>query len=168
MPLYIAALNFIFIAAMNSIYQINLLKGFSDLHFGQTITEAEKFFGKAEETQELNDDILETSCTVLHYWDSGFSLFFDNKHAKKFSSVEVDNEDTLLFSEKIFQLKEKELVELMQKNGFSLSDSEQQEWGERRLSFDDAGLDCYFENGRLSSVNFGVIEEPNSYEFLPN
>lgn len=155
-------------AVMNSIYQINLLKGFSDLSFGHAITDAEAIFGKAEETQELNDDILETSCTVLHYWGSGFSLFFDNKHAKKFSSVEVDNEDTLLFSQKIFTLKEKELVELMQKNGYDLSDSEQQEWGERRLSFDDAGLDCYFENGRLSSVNFGVIEEHNTYEFLPN
>lgn len=153
---------------MSAIYQINLLKGFSDLQFGQTIGEAEKYFGKAEETQELNDDILETSCTVLHYWESGFSLFFDNKQAKKFSSVEVDNEETLLFSRKIFDLKEKDLVALMQENGYALSDSEQQEWGERRLSFDDAGLDCYFENGRLSSVNFGLIDEPNTYEFLPN
>jgi hypothetical protein len=153
---------------MNSIYQINLLKGFSDLLFGQTITEAEKIFGKSEETQELEDDILETSCTVLHYWDSGFSLFFDNKHGKKFSSVEVDNDETVLFSQHVFTLKEKELVELMKANGYVLSDSEQQEWGERRLSFDDAGLDCYFENGRLSSINFGLIEEHNTFGFLPN
>lgn len=153
---------------MNSNYQINLLKGFSDLNFGQTIAEAEKVFGKAEETQELNDEILETSCTVLHYWESGFSLFFDNKHAKKFSSVEVDNEETTLFSKKVFTLKEKDLVELMKENGYALSDSEQQEWGERRLSFDEAGLDCYFENGKLSSINFGLIDDQHAYEFLPN
>jgi len=153
---------------MNSNYQINLLKGFSDLNFGQSMTEAEKVFGKAEEIQELNDDILETSCTVLHYWDSGFSLFFDNKHSKKFSSVEVDNEETLLFISKVFELKEKELVNLMKENGYALSDSEQQEWGERRLSFDEACLDCYFENGKLTSINFGIIEGRDTFDFLPN
>jgi len=153
---------------MNSNYRINLLKGFSDLNFGQSIAEAETIFGKAEETQELNDEILETSCTVLHYWESGFSLFFDNKHSKKFSSVEVDNEETVLFSSRVFELKEKQLVDMMKEQGFSLSDTEQQEWGEKRISFDEAGLDCYFENGKLTSINFGVIEEHGTFDFLPN
>lgn len=153
---------------MTTTYQINLLKGFSDFNFGQTIAEAEKIFGKAEETQELTDDILETSCTVLHYWDYGFSLFFDNKHSKKFSSVEVDNEDTILFSDKVFAMKEKDLIASMKEKGYALSDSEQQEWGERRISFDEAGLDCYFENGKLISINFGVIEEQGAFDFLPN
>lgn len=148
--------------------QINLLKGFSNFNFGQTVSEAELFFGKAEEIQVLDDDILETSCTVLHYWERGFSLFFDNKNFKKFSSVEVDNETTLLFNEKIFSLKEQQVIDLMKKNNFTLSDSEHQEWGEKRLSFDEAGLDCYFENGKLSSINFGVIEEPSTFNFLPN
>jgi hypothetical protein len=153
---------------MNSTFQINLLKGFSDFNFGQTITEAELFFGKPEEIQILEDDILETSCTVLHYWDKGFSLFFDNKNQKKFSSVEVDNKDSLLFNTKLFTQNEKTLVELMNQNGFQLSDTEQQEWGEKRLSFDEAGLDCYFENGKMTSINFGVIEDINTYQFLPN
>jgi hypothetical protein len=148
--------------------QINLLKGFSNFNFGQTTADAELVFGKAEEVQVLDDDILETSCTVLHYWSKGFSLFFDNKNFKKFSSVEVDNENTLLFNEKIFSLKEQQVIDLMKKNNFTLSDSEHQEWGEKRLSFDEAGLDCYFENGKLSSINFGVIEEPSTFNFLPN
>lgn len=153
---------------MDFISQINLLKGFSNFNFGQTVAEAELLFGKAEEVQVLDDDILETSCTVLHYWDRGFSLFFDNKNFKKFSSVEVDNANTLLFGEKIFSLKEQQVIDLMKKNNFVLTDSENQEWGEKRLSFDEAGLDCYFENGKLSSINFGVIEEPSSFSFLPN
>jgi hypothetical protein len=148
--------------------QINLLKGFSDFNFGQTIAEAESIFGKPEESQVLDDDILETSCTVLHYWDLGFSLFFDNKNFKKFSSVEVDCEDTVLYGEKVFSLKEQQVIELMKVNGYTLTDTEQQEWGEKRLGFDEAGLDCYFENGKLSSINFGVIDDINSYQFLPN
>ena len=148
--------------------QINLLSGFSNYKFGQNIAEAELLFGKAEETQVLDDPILETSCTVLHYWDLGFSLFFDNKNFKKFSSVEVDNDETTLFSQLIFKLKEIQLIELMKKNNFALTDTEQQEWGEKRISFDEAGLDCYFENGKLVSINFGVIDDINNYAFLPN
>ena len=153
---------------MNFTPQINLLKGFCRLSFGVSAVDAELVFGKPEEIQVLDDPILETSCTVYHYWASGFSLFFDNKNSMKFGSVEVDNEDTLLFSQKLFALKEQQLIDLMKQNKFTLTDSEKQDWGEKRLSFDEAGLDCYFENGKLSSVNFGVIDEPNNFEFLPN
>ena len=82
--------------------------------------------------------------------------------------MEVDNEDTLLFSAKLFTLKEQQVIDLMKQHNFPLTDSEKQEWGEKRLSFDEAGLDCYFENGRLTSINFGVIDEPNNFDFLPN
>lgn len=148
--------------------QINLLKGFCTLNFGVTAVDAELVFGKPEEIQVLDDNILETSCSVYHYWESGFSLFFDNKNSMKFSSVEVDNKDTLLFSKKMFSLNEQQLIDLMKENKFELTDSEKQDWGEKRLSFDEAGLDCYFENGKMSSVNFGVIDELKSFEFLPN
>lgn len=148
--------------------QINLLKGFCTLNFGVSSVDAELVFGKPEEVQVLEDPILETSCTVYHYWESGFSLFFDNKNSMKFGSVEVDNADTLLFGKKLFYLNELQLIEVMKENNYALSDTEKQEWGEKRLSFDDAGLDCYFENNKLTSINFGVIDEPGTFEFLPN
>ncbi len=148
--------------------QINLLKGFCTLNFGVSAVDAELVFGKPEEIQVLDDNILETSCTVYHYWDSGFSLFFDNKNAMKFGSVEVDNEETLLFGKKLFSLNEQQLTNLMKEHNYTLTDTERQDWGEKRLSFDEAGLDCYFENGKMSSVNFGVIDELNTFEFLPN
>jgi hypothetical protein len=148
--------------------QINLLKGFCTLNFGVSAVDAELVFGKPEEIQVLDDSILETSCTVYHYWDSGFSLFFDNKNAMKFGSVEVDNEETLLFGKVLFSLNEQQLIDLMKEHNYTLTDTEKQDWGEKRLSFDEAGLDCYYENGKMSSVNFGVIDELNTFEFLPN
>jgi hypothetical protein len=148
--------------------QINLLKGFCTLNFGVSAVDAELVFGKPKEIQVLDDNILETSCTVYHYWDSGFSLFFDNKNSMKFGSVEVDNKDTLLFGKELFSLNEQQLIDLMKEHNYTLTDTEKQDWGEKRLSFDEAGLDCYFENGKMSSVNFGVIDELNTFEFLPN
>jgi hypothetical protein len=152
---------------MSIIPEIKLLKGFCNVNFGQSIDDVRKVFGEPEEVQALDDEILNTSSTVYHYWDQGFSLFFDNSRNKTFCSVELDNRDTLLFSTKIFTLRENELVELMKLNGYELSDTEVHEWGEKRVSFDSAGLDCYFENNKLVSANFGIIEEDTFY-FFPN
>ena len=149
--------------------EIKLLAGFCSLPFGADKENAIHLFGQPEEIQNLNDDILNNSSLVFHYWDKGFSLFFDENKNQIFSSVEIDNRDTLLFNIKLFSLKEKEIVALMKQNNFTLSDTETHTWGEKRLSFDGAGLDCYFENNRLVSVNFGLIEpEENKFQFFPN
>ena len=149
--------------------EIKLLAGFCALTFGSEKQSAIQLFGQPEEIQNLNDDILNNNSLVFHYWDKGFSLFFDMNKSQTFCSAEIDNRDTLLFNTKLFSLKEKEIVALMKENNFSLSDSEVHTWGEKRLSFDGAGLDCYFENNRMVSVNFGLIEsEDNNFQYFPN
>ncbi len=148
--------------------EIRLLKGFSSLQFGANKEAAQLSFGEPQEIQVLNDDILSNNTLVYHYWDEGFSLFFDMNKNNRFSSVEIDNKETLLFDLKIFTLKEKEIIQLMQQNGFALSDTEVHQWGEKRVSFDEAVLDCYFENNKLVSVNFGCHEEKTEYKYFPN
>jgi hypothetical protein len=148
--------------------EIHLLKGFCSLKFGQKPSDAEAIFGAPEETQSLKDDILNTASYVLHYWDLGFSLFFDANKNNSFNIVEVDNNETILFGKPVFNLKEAELVELLKTNGFKLSDTEKHEWGEKRLSFDDAGLDCYFENGKLSTLSFSASDTPENFQYFPN
>ena len=148
--------------------EIYLLTGFCGLPFGSTKADAEKLFGKPEEVQLLEDEVLNNSSVVFHYWDAGYSLFFDKRRQELFTSVELDNRDAILYENKIFSLREKELTELMLRNGHRLSDSEVHEWGEKRLSFDSAGLDCYFENNRLATVNFGLIEAYDSYTIFQN
>jgi hypothetical protein len=148
--------------------EIKILKGFCSVNFGEPVETIIKTFGEPEEIQELTDDILNTSSTVYHYWEQGFSMFFDNIRNKTFCSVEIDNRDTVLFGEKIFSLKEKDLVELLKKNGFGLSESETHEWGEKRLSFDSAGLDCYFENHKMVSLNVSAVESGDNFYFFPN
>ena len=105
---------------------------------------------------------------VYHYWEQGYSLFFDMNKNQSFCSVEIDNKETLLFNEAVFTLKEKELIALMEKNGYALSDTEMHNWGEKRVSFDEAGLDCYFENNKLVSVNFGLLDNDPNFYFFPN
>jgi hypothetical protein len=139
--------------------EIKLLKGFCSVLFGNTPSQIKAHFGNPNEIETLQDEILDTACDVYHYWDLGFSLFFDKHKNNVFTSVEVDNEKTILFQNHVFHLNEKEFIELMKSNGFVLSETEQHDWGERRVSFDEAGLDCYFEKGKLVSINFGVLPD---------
>jgi hypothetical protein len=148
--------------------QIRLLKGFCTLNFGSSRTDAESLFGPPEEIQNLTDNILNNNSLVYHYWDQGYSLFFDSNKNQSFCSVEIDNKNCLLFDTKLFSLKEKEIILLMQQNGFNLTDTEQHNWGEKRISFDEAGLDCYFENNKLMSVNFGLLETDSNFYYFPN
>lgn len=147
---------------------IDLLKGFNNLPFGASKEEAVKVFGEPEEIQNLSDNILNNNSLVYHYWDQGFSLFFSTGTEQLFCAAEIDNRDATLFGLKLFSLKEKEIVELMQKNGFDMSDSEVHNWGEKRISFDEAGLDCYLENNKLVSINFGLLDKDNNFFYFPN
>jgi hypothetical protein len=148
--------------------EIKLLEGFCGLRFGSRKEEAMAVFGEPEETQQLTDDLLNNNSLVYHYWDHGYSLFFDNNRDQSFCSVEIDNKEALLFEIKLFSLREKELVTLMSQYGYSLTDTEVHSWGEKRVSFDEAGLDCYFENNRMVSANFGIPETGNNFVFFPN
>ena len=147
---------------------INLLQGFCSLPFGSPKETAVKLFGEPEEVQNLRDQDLSDDALIYHYWDQGYSLFFDVNRNQAFCSVEIDNKESLLFKVKIFTLKEKELVALLKGNGFGLTDTEVHKWGEKRLSFDTAGLDCYYENNKLVSVNFGILQTDNNFFYFPN
>jgi hypothetical protein len=141
--------------------------GLSQLAFGSNMAEAELAFGKPEET-ELLDDIDDCQATVWHYWDSGFTLFFDEHDNQHFNCAEIDHPDTVLWGQAIFKLNEKQVIELFKKKGFSRYETEQQEWGEKRLSFDDANIDFYFEKNKLCSINYGRPSANSSILILPN
>jgi hypothetical protein len=114
------------------------------------------------------DDLEDCSSTVWHYWDHGFSLFFDENNRKLFGCVEIDNENTLLWGQKIFTLTEKQIIELFKSKNYKLFETEVHDWGEKRLSFDDANIDFYFEKNKLSSINYGKPLNDSHILILPN
>lgn len=142
---------------MSLILEIKPILGLSDLQFGASMIEAEKIFGKAEESEFL-DDIDGCQSTVWHYWEQGFSLFFDEKNKQLFCCVEIDNPDVILWGRKIFDFSEKQIVDLFKNKGITVFETELHEWGEKRLSFDESNIDFYFEKNKLSSINYGKSE----------
>lgn len=131
------------------------------------MAEIEKVFGKAEET-ELIDDMEDCQSTVWHYWDHGFSIFFDEHNKQKFGCVEIDNEETILWGKQIFKMNEKEIIDLFKSKNYHQCETEVHEWGEKRLSFDEANIDFYFEKNKLTSINYGKPLNHSPILILPN
>ncbi|MEO6882753.1 MAG: hypothetical protein ABI199_01875 [Bacteroidia bacterium] len=142
-------------------------EGLGTLKFGVGMQEVETLVGCAENIEQFNE-LDEHRTIVWHYWEQGYSLFFDLDFNNRFSSVEIDNEDTLLWGKKIFQLKEKEIITLFKEKGFTEIETEMHEWGEKRISFDEAIIDFYFEKNKLVAINYGVINELLPIVIFPN
>ena len=152
---------------MGELLEILPGKGFCKLLFGSSMAQAEQIFGKYEEVATF-DDIDEYKSTVWHYWERGFSLFFDEKEPKLFCCIEIDNLESEMWGKKIFYLKEKQIIELLKSKGIKNYETEKQEWGEKRITFDEINIDFYFENNNLVSINYGKISAVEPILILSN
>lgn len=137
-------------------FDIRIHQGFGPIRFGASMDDVRTHFGSfdEEEIMETGDD--NASALVWHYWSNGFSFFFDIQDGHRLSCIETDNADVQLFGQPIFGLNEKAVCALLKENGYTSHEEELHEWGEKRVSFDDAAIDFYFEKGKLVSVNFGI------------
>jgi len=131
------------------IYHLKPLIGLNELSFGMLPADISTHFGEPEEIEEIEDELLNDHVLVYHYWDAGISFFFSMRRNNIFTGIEIDSHETVLFGESIFSLNEKQIIELFKKHGLLLSDKEQHEWGEKRISFDAINMDLYFSSGKL-------------------
>ncbi len=142
--------------------EILLLEGLNELRFGDTPGAVEKIFGEPLEIEHLGDDADEELDTILWNYDQmGLTVFFEGKNNHVLSCFETDNNEVTLFGKKIFGMSEQEITALMKENGLTQIDSEVEEWGEKRVSFDEGLIDFYFQDDALVTVNWGVFVNEN-------
>lgn len=142
---------------MSNKLEIRPLVGFGDLKFGADQAEVENYLGEPQEIEDLPGEADESDAEVWNYWDDGHTVFFEKDMDNKCTCIETDNDQAILFGKKVFDLNENQIIELMETNGFREIDSEDEEWGERRVSYSDAVMDFYFEDDKLISVSWGVM-----------
>jgi hypothetical protein len=139
--------------------EIKPLKGMPPLVFGASTEKVAKQIGDPTQTELLDeDDEFFTPTLIWHYPDHGISLFFEGDE-HQLTSVESDNQETLLFGQKIFSLSKKQIEELMTANNYHDEEEEMEAWGEERMSYNDALIDFYFDGEQLSTVDWGIIPE---------
>jgi len=133
---------------------LELKRGIGRIHFGMTIEEVEKFMGKASDIEQI--DGTETKFTsILRYTDEGITLFFEGESCL-LVYIDISNEDCTLWGEKIFFLQEVEIEDLMKKKGYKNFEKEEEDWGEKRITFHQGNIDFFYENGELISIFFGA------------
>jgi hypothetical protein len=137
---------------------IKLGEGFSVLPFGVTQEKVVTFFGKPD-SEVLLDELEFNKASVWRYNKYGFSLFFEERNQQLFSYVEVYNVECKLWEIAIFELNEKQLIELFKSKKIKQYETATEDWGERRLSFETMNVDFYFERNKLISVTYGIINK---------
>ncbi|MDR0969843.1 MAG: hypothetical protein LBM67_04830 [Lentimicrobiaceae bacterium] len=136
-------------------YVIEPLKGFGNLKFGQTIDDTIKLLGEAEDVEELEEDTI--SSVVLNYDADEFSVFFEGETKSVIAYFETENAEAVLFGEKVFEMDSEDIIALMTQNGFKNLEEDEEE-GEKRVTFEDALIDFYFDNDdKLIAVGWGVF-----------
>lgn len=129
-------------------------KGIGDIEFGMPVEEVVKILGQADEVENI-DNAADESTTVLRYNDDGLTLFCEGENPTV-SCIDVSNEDCTLFGESVFDLDERQLVALMVKNNLTEQDVDEEDWGERRVTFNEGNIDFYYDNGELVSIILGA------------
>lgn len=146
----------------NFLFEIKPKVGFGELNFTDDSEKVIEYLGTPEEVERLEeDDTFNT--VVMNYWDKGVSVFFEGIDKSVLSCFETDNENSVLFGEKVFSMQIDDVIKLMSENNCGEYEIEDEEEGEKRLSFDDVMIDFFFQNDKLCLVNWGVLvnEEGN-------
>lgn len=131
---------------------INIKQGFGNIKFDMPIEEVVSILGEPNEVETIENATDETT-TVLRY-NNTLTLFFEGD-APILSCIDIADENTTLFGHKIFEMNEKEIVNLMVTNHFFEQDVDNEEWGERRVTFGEGNIDFYFDEDDLLSVIIG-------------
>jgi len=141
---------------MKNYLEIKPNEGLGDFKFGTDINEIIAVLGEPDETEILNDEDFETK--IISFWEKGFTFFFEGEDYTIFTCVEADNDDITLYGKKIIGKDEKSIIKLMTDKGYSEMETEEEEWGEKRLTFEECAIDFYFEDGRLVSVSWASLD----------
>ena len=133
------------------------LTGVNELKFGSTKEEIIDVIGEAEDFEIIEEDE-EVFTEMYTYPKYKASLFFEGNETEMiFTSCDTENRDIYLFGNKLFDMSEEEIMQMMKEHNFKDMETEEEEWGEKRLSYLDAMMDFYFEGEELISVTWGLL-----------
>jgi hypothetical protein len=145
--------------------EIKIKEGLNELKFGLGMEDVKKILGNPDEKETTEE--AEEQTEIWYYWEDGVIVFFDLKLDKRCICLELENTDAFVFGKKIADLTEDEAEKLFAKNGYNEIGTEEETWGEKRLSIDDAVTDIYFENGKLTAINWGVDYDDDENPLWP-
>ncbi len=134
--------------------EIKIKEGLGDIRFGMPVDAVVAVLGKPDDEEQI-ENVNNEFTTVLHYNDLDITLFFEGD-PRLLACIDISNENFTLFGEDVFDLGERELVKLMVANNYAEQDVEDEDWGERRVSFPRGNIDFFFIDDVITSIIFGA------------
>ncbi len=131
-------------------------KGYGEIHFGETSEKVISILGQPEDVENIEDDD-GFNTVVLYYWELGVTVFFEGREKSVVSCIETENPEAKMYGKDVFDMTEQDIIALMTAKGFEVAEIEMETSGERRVSYDDAMIDFFFQDGDLVAVNWGVL-----------
>ena len=132
--------------------EIHIKQGIGDICFDMPIEDVVALLGPASEVETI-DNAEDEATTVLRY-EQGMTLFFEGDNPV-LSCIDITDDEATLFDQDIFGMNEKQLVKLMTDNHYFEQDVDDEDWGERRVTFNEGNIDFYLEDDELMSVIIG-------------
>lgn len=132
---------------------VNIKQGLGEISFLMPVEEVVRIMGTADEVENI-DNAADEPTTVLRYNDLGITLFFEGENPV-LACIDICNEEASLFNKNIFDMDEREIVALMVSNKYTEQDIDDEDWGERRISFPEGNIDFFLEDGELTSIIIG-------------
>jgi hypothetical protein len=147
--------------------EIKPKEGFGEIPFGVMSQNVFEYLGEAEEIEDIEDeDVFNT--IIMNYWEQGITVFLEGIEKSVVACFETENPESTLYGERIFDMDEIQVIQLMSSRGFEVAETEIDEAGEKRISYDDAMIDFFFEENELLAVNWGVlVNEQGEIEEMP-
>ena len=138
-------------------FTIMPLKGYGEIPFGMTLDDTVKLLNMPDFYEELSD-MEETGNRSIYYEYDAIqtNIYFEGVTKSVVACFETENEAATLYGKKVFDLKREDVVKLMKDNGFSKLEEDEEE-GEHRVSFEDAMVDFFFEDDKMTAVSWGVL-----------
>lgn len=141
----------------NDPFEIKPLEGCNWFAFGINAEEATAILGEPDEKDEMHED--DISSSIWYYDEKGLTLFFDEMEEDEIvlSGMEVEDPSALLYGKKVFEMDEAKIRAFVKEKSFGAEEVEAEEWGEKRLTYEDKLVDFYFdEAGALASISWGM------------
>jgi hypothetical protein len=134
--------------------EITIKQGLGNIRFLMPVEEVVEIMGTANEVENI-DNAADVPTTVLHYDDQGVTMFFEGENPV-LACIDITNDECTLFGKEVFDMNERDIVELMVSHNYVEQDVDEEDWGERRVSFPEGNVDFYFDEGDLVSIIIGA------------
>lgn len=138
-------------------FLIEPLKGFGEIPFGMSLDVALQLLGSPDYYEQLNDLTETDNCSIYYeFGDIETNIYFEGVTKSVVACFETENEESVLYDVKVFELNRKQVKDLMQSHGFKELEEEDED-GEHRITFEDGLIDFFFDGETLMAVSWGVL-----------